>query len=89
MRERKQREKSIKRLLTKEQVNIANRTQWKYASVINRIETEYGFVDDHRKTKQQNAAQYLASMISWYYFDSHKKLLFRDLCTELGPPQKL
>ena len=87
--EREKREESIQRLLTKERAGIANRMRWKEASVLNRIETAYGFVAYYRKTKQHNAAILLASMRALYYFDRPKNLSFHDLCTELEPPQNL
>ena len=87
--ERKQREESIQKLHTKERADIANRTWCKEASVINRIETVYGFVADYSKIKRHNASLYLASMRSCNYFDRPKNLAFYDLCTELEPPQNL
>ena len=88
-RERKHREESIQIFLIKEWAYIENTTRWKEASVLNSIETTYGFISDWRKTKRHNAALYLASMISWYYFDRPEKLVLHDLCTEIEPPQNL
>ena len=85
-REREKREESIQRLLTKERAGIATRMRGKEASVLNRIETAYGFVAYYRKTKRHNAALYLASMRALYYFYKPKNLSFHDLCTELEPP---
>ena len=56
-RERRQKEKSIECVLMKEQEDITNMTWWTEASVLNMIETTYGFVADHKKpngTMQHN-----------------------------------
>ena len=42
-------EDSIQQLLTKKRGDIVNRTRWTKASVLNRIETAYGFFVDYRK----------------------------------------
>ena len=88
-RDRKQGKKSIEKLLAKEQADITDRTRWTEASVLNRIETTYGFVEDHIKIKLHNAALHLSSMRSWYYFDRPKNLAFHDLCTEIEPNHNL
>ena len=49
----------------------------------------YGFVSDYRKTKQHNSALYLASMRSWYYFDSPKNLAFHGIWPEIELPSNL
>ena len=87
-RERKQREEYIQQLLINERAGIVNKMWWIEASFLNRIETAYLFVADYIK-KRHNAALYLASMRSWYYFDRPNNLAFHDLCTELEPPQNL
>ena len=61
-RERKQRDEFIKQLLTKYRAATANRTRWTEASVLNSIETAYGFVAYYIKTKCHKASLHFASM---------------------------
>ena len=88
-RSRKQRKKSIQKLITNERVEIVKKTRWTEASVINRIETIYRFIAYWRKTKRHNAALYLDSIRSWYYFERAKHLEFHDLCTDIESLQNL
>jgi hypothetical protein len=49
----------------------------------------FGFVADITKSRQHNAATYLATMHPWAYFSRPSNMAFHDLSTVLKPPKNL
>lgn len=49
----------------------------------------FGFLADTNKTTRHNAADYLAQMSPWAYFNRPTNMAFHDLTTKINPPKNL
>ena len=81
--------KKIELEATKEESLYKQRTAAILATVDNQILKAFGFIADANKTVCHNAADYLAQMSPWAYFNRPTNMAFHDLTSKIKPPKNL
>ena len=72
-----------------EESRLKKRKAYILRAVDHQVFKAFGFIADIHKTTSHNAANYLAQMSPWAYFNRPTNMAFHDLTSKINPPKNL